>query len=488
MPGPATTDTDPPARLAAPLIRSGGATVIPATCMPAGMASVTVTGALTGKLPASTQLPAGTDRARPPTSKENDVPRVTPRPATLHTLTWLVCSPLVKVTVASCVRFPPTTCTWAVPPGMSVPTRREAGEVATLVTRVPGCGTSVTVTTPSGTRRTPEQLPTGTSTRCCAAVKVKAPVTFVASDLLQIWMKPSMTASLVKVTWFTTGPMDTATVPSAMLGVPTRRLGGLTVMSVTRVVGSNTSATVTMEVKGNEPAEVHWPAGTATMRPATTKVKFVPGTMPAPAVLQSVRVPISERLVNVTSVWEAIPPATTRTWADRVGSDVPSSRSSGATVMAATPTPATGSSVTVTGPTGSWRGAEQAPTGTATVWVPTVNRKVPETPLPSESLHTSRYPVSGPAAFTRAGATNQASTDAKAVSTSHLTIFKKSTDAPVHDPLELAVSRLRLRSILDPGALERADGRQGMTGAPLPSISDDFSAPLATGRASLKYE
>lgn len=58
--------------------------------------------------------------------------------------------------------------------------------------------------------------------------------------------------------------------------------------------------------------------------------------------------------------------------------------------MDATATPGTGSSVTVMGPTGSRRGAEQASTGTETVCAPTVNRNVPDTPLPSEALHTSR--------------------------------------------------------------------------------------------------
>jgi hypothetical protein len=135
---------------------------------------------------------------------------------------------------------------------------------------------------------------------------------------------------------------------------------------------------------------LHSPAGTAIDRPATTKVKVVPGAMPSPASLHTVRIPISDRLVKVTRVCAATPPATTLTCADPVGNDVLTCRSAGATVMEATATPGTGSSVTVIGPTGSCRGAEQAPTGTATVWAPTVNRKVPDTPLPSEALHTSR--------------------------------------------------------------------------------------------------
>lgn len=41
------------------------------TRMPAGMASVTVTSVPIGKLPASAQLPAGTETAWPATLKEN---------------------------------------------------------------------------------------------------------------------------------------------------------------------------------------------------------------------------------------------------------------------------------------------------------------------------------------------------------------------------------------------------------------------------------
>lgn len=94
--------------------------------------------------------------------------------------------------------------------------------------------------------------------------------------------------------------------------------------------------------------------------------------------------------MNVTIVWAATPPDTTLTCADRAGSDVLTSRSDGATVMEATATPGTGSSVTVMGPTGNCRGAEQASTGTEMVCAPTVNRKLPDTPLPSDALHTSR--------------------------------------------------------------------------------------------------
>lgn len=171
-PGPVMTATDPVSRLGVPLIRSAGATLMAATCMPAGMASATVSRVPIGKLPARTQLPAGTERPWPATVKENGVPSVTPEPATLQTLSWLVWSSLVKVTVASWVRFPATISTRADPPARSDRTRREAGAVDIPATRVSSRRTSETVTTPSGTRSTAEQRPTGTSTRCPAAVKV----------------------------------------------------------------------------------------------------------------------------------------------------------------------------------------------------------------------------------------------------------------------------------------------------------------------------
>lgn len=106
----------------------------------------------------------------------------------------------------------------------------------------------------------------------------------------------------MKVTWVTSGPMATVTTPFVRLGSPTIRFGGMTLMSATRVVGSDTSETVTREPYGKVPASSHSPAGTAMDRPATTKVKFVPGAMPVPAALQTVRIPIWDWLVNVTSV------------------------------------------------------------------------------------------------------------------------------------------------------------------------------------------
>ena len=213
-----------------------------ATCIPAGMASATVTSVPIGKLPASAQLPAGTETVWLATLKENGAPKVTPAPATLQTLTGLVCSSFVNVTV---VRFPARISTWAVPPDRSVRTTRVAGAVAMPTTRASARNTSDTVATPSGTGRAAEQWPTGTSTRCPATVKVYAPVTFVAPERLQICREPSGRTSFVKVTWVTTGPMATVTVPSVRLGAPTMRLGGMTPMSRTRVVGSDTSATVT---------------------------------------------------------------------------------------------------------------------------------------------------------------------------------------------------------------------------------------------------
>lgn len=112
-------------------------------------------------------------------------------------------------------------------------------------TRASARNTSETVATPSGTRRTAEQSPTGTSTRCPATVKVYVPVTFVTPERLQICRDPSGRTSFVKVTWVAKGPMATVTVPSVRLGAPTMRLGGMTPMSITRVVDSDTSATVT---------------------------------------------------------------------------------------------------------------------------------------------------------------------------------------------------------------------------------------------------
>jgi hypothetical protein len=247
-PVPVRTVTDPLVRLGPTLTRSGGATLMAATCMPAGTASATVTSVPTGNVPARAQLPAGTETTWLATLKENGVPRVTPGPATLQTLTWLVWSSLVKVTVASWARVPATTSTWAVPAARSVRTRRMAGTVAMPATRVSARGTSETVSTPSGTRRTTEHWPTGTSTRCPATVKVYVPVTFVAPERLQIWMDPSGRTSFVKVTWVTNGPMATVTAPSVRLGAPTMRLAGITLISATRVVGADTSATVTSEV------------------------------------------------------------------------------------------------------------------------------------------------------------------------------------------------------------------------------------------------
>lgn len=213
-----------------------------ATCMPAGMASATVTSVPIGKVPASAQLPAGTETVWLATLKENGAPKVTPAPATLQTLIWLICCSLVKVTV---VRVPARISTWAVPPARSVRTKRDAGAVAMPATRASARNTSDTVATPSGAWRTAEQRPTGTSTRCPAAVKVYVPVTVVAPERLQICSDPSGRTSFVKVTWVTKGPMATETVPSVRLGAPTIRLGGMTPMSDTRVVGSDTSATVT---------------------------------------------------------------------------------------------------------------------------------------------------------------------------------------------------------------------------------------------------
>jgi hypothetical protein len=105
----------------------------------------------------------------------------------LHTFTWLDWSWFVKVTVAIWVRFPATIRTWAERPGRSVPTKRELGVAEIPVTNASARGSSVTVTMPSGTCRTPEQLPTGTSTRWPDTVKVKVPLTLVASERLQIW-------------------------------------------------------------------------------------------------------------------------------------------------------------------------------------------------------------------------------------------------------------------------------------------------------------
>ncbi|HUR22489.1 MAG TPA: hypothetical protein VMZ73_01315 [Acidimicrobiales bacterium] len=170
-PAPVRTVTDPLVRLGDTLTRSGGATLMAMTCIPAGMASETVTSVPMGKVPARAQLPAGTETGWPATLNENGVPRMTPEPATLQTFTWLVGSSLVKVTVASGARFPATMSTWAVPPARSVPTRREAGTVAMAVTRVSPRSISETVTTPSGTRRTVEHWPTATSTCCPATVK-----------------------------------------------------------------------------------------------------------------------------------------------------------------------------------------------------------------------------------------------------------------------------------------------------------------------------
>lgn len=70
-PAPVRTVTDPLVRLGATLMRSCGATLMATTRMPAGMASVTVTSVPIGKLPASAQLPAGTETAWPATLKEN---------------------------------------------------------------------------------------------------------------------------------------------------------------------------------------------------------------------------------------------------------------------------------------------------------------------------------------------------------------------------------------------------------------------------------
>jgi hypothetical protein len=344
-PGPVLIETVPSVRLGLPTIRSGGSTRIAATCMPAGMDSATRTGVFRGKVPARTQLPAGTVTARPATVNAKGVPSTTPLPAILHTLTALVCTWFVKVTVASCVRPPGTTRTWAERADKSLPMSRAAGDVVTPVTRESPRSASVTVTTPTGTSITGEQPPTATAVLCPATVNVNVPVRLLDSDRLQICREPRCTDSFVNVTSVAPGPIATVAVPSVGLGVPTTRSTGTTPIAVTRVPCSNTSATATLDPYGKVPAWLHAPAGTAMACPPARNVKFVPGVIPVPATLQTVRVPSSTLLVNVAIVWLATPPATTVTWTERVATERLRLRSAGSTAMSVTPIPATASSV-----------------------------------------------------------------------------------------------------------------------------------------------
>jgi hypothetical protein len=159
-------------------------------------------------------------------------------------------------------------------------------------------------------------------------------------------------------------------------------------------------------------------------------VNVLPTATPSPATLQIFSGLTSARLVNVTVVWAERSPGEIVTWAVPAVVSRPRRRSGGAVRTSATENPSTANSVTVTGPVGSDRAGEQAPTGTETDRPATVNWKVPLTAGLSACLLISRKPVASPWAMTTAGAASRTSTKATAPASDSALLLRSQLKAP----------------------------------------------------------
>lgn len=224
---------------------------------------------------------------------------------------------------------------------------------------------------------------------------------------------------LVNVASVTPGPIRTTTVAPPRLGAPTARAAGETLMADTSRPRGRTSETTTFVATGNDPATAQkppgaGPAGTDTAVAPTAKLKLEPTATPSPATLQILSGLTSAWLVKVTVVWVETSPATMVTWAVRATRSRVTRRSGGTARTSVTEMPSTATSVTVAGPTGSSRAAEQAPTGTDTERLPTVNVYEPVTEALSDCLQISRIPVVSPWPSTITGVARKTSTNATA--------------------------------------------------------------------------
>ncbi len=205
----------------------------------------------------------------------------------------------------------------------------------------------------------------------------------------------------VKYTSVTPAPMVADTAWRGRSIIPCR-FAGRTLIAEATVPDENISVTVITVPTGNMPCLTQNPAGTVKLAPALIKVKFSPGAMPAPAILQTFNKPISTGVVLVfRKVTIVCPPAFTVTVAVPETRLLLTSNPPGKVLTEASVVPVGKVSVMIVGPAATTRAGLQVPPGAApaatVTGVPaTLKVKFVPTGTPEPAtLHTCTKPVVG---------------------------------------------------------------------------------------------